>query len=78
MQPVAPTTAELRAWAAHSGIAVVVQDGVDRHPITADQLARPVLETVVVTTHQAQVRQSLAAQRLLPQLHPQAAVFSNA
>jgi len=78
MQPVAPTTAELRAWAALSGIAVVAAGGVDRHPITADQLARPVMETVVVTTHQAQVRQSLAAQRLLPQPPPRAEVSSNA
>lgn len=76
--PAAPTTVELHAWAALSAIAVADRVGVDRLRITADQLARPVSETVVVTTPQAQARQSPPAQHLLPRLPPQAVEFSNA
>jgi hypothetical protein len=70
--PVAPTTAELLAWAAPSATAAAARGGADRQQTTAEAHVKQGLEIVVVTTPQAQARQSRVAQpprlRLLQQL----------
>jgi hypothetical protein len=69
--------ATLPAWTVLSAIVAVALGGVDRRLIIAGRHVKQVMETVVVTIHQAQARQNQAAQHLL-QLHlRQAAVFSN-
>lgn len=76
--PAAPTMAGLPAWAALSATAAAAQGGADRRQITAEAHVKQGLETVVVTTPQAQLRPSQAAQHphlRLPQL---LAAFSSA
>jgi hypothetical protein len=70
MPPADPTTAGPRASVALLATAAVVPGGVVQPQITADRHASLVSETVVVTTQQAQARQSQQLLRLL-------VVFSN-
>ena len=76
--PVAPTMAELLAWAALSATAAAAQGGVDRRQITAEAHVKQGLGTVVVTTPQAQARRSRAARHPRLRLPQQLAAFSSA
>lgn len=76
--PVVPTTAELLAWAALSATVAAAQGGADRRQITAEAHVKQDLETVVITTPQAPVRRSRAAQHPHLRLLQHLAAFSSA